>query len=104
MFEMINSGFQWFTGMGSNGILAVALLVIGMILGLKPGQAIRAALTATVGFIGLNLVVGMLIDQMTPATLAMVERMNWDLDIVDVGWGLMAMAWGNQVQAWSSSR
>lgn len=94
MFDAVNQGFQWFTGLGSNGILAVALLIIGLVLGLKLGEAIRSALTATVGFIGLNLVVDMLIAQMTPATMAMVERMNWNLDIVDVGWGLMGMAWG----------
>ena len=94
MFDIINQGFQWFTGLGSNGILAVALFIIGKVLGLKFGDAIRSALTATVGFIGLNLIVDMLIAQMSPATMAMVERMNWNLDIVDVGWGLMGMAWG----------
>jgi len=94
MFNVINSGFQWFTGLGSNGILCVALLIIGLVLGLKVGDAIRSALTATVGFIGLNLTVDMLIAQMSPATMAMVERMNWNLDVMDVGWGLMGMAWG----------
>ncbi|GCF92425.1 PTS galactitol transporter subunit IIC [Enterococcus florum] len=94
MFEAVNKGFQWFTGLGSNGILCVALLIIGLVLGLKVGDAVRSALTATVGFIGLNLTVDMLIAQMSPATMSMVERMNWNLDIVDVGWGLMGMAWG----------
>lgn len=94
MFDTINKGFQWFTGLGSNGILCVALLIIGLVLGLKIGDAVRSALTATVGFIGLNLIVDMLIAQMSPATMAMVERMHWNLDVVDVGWGLMGMAWG----------
>lgn len=93
MFDVINQGFQWFTGLGSNGILCVALLIIGLVLGLKVGDAIRSALTATVGFIGLNLIVDMLIAQMSPATMAMVERMHWNLDVVDIGWGLMGMAW-----------
>lgn len=97
MFDIINNAFMWFTKLGSNGILAVALLIIGLLVGLGISGAIRASLTATVGFVGLNLVVGMLTDSMGAATSAMVERLGWNLDIVDIGWGLMGISWSSPV-------
>jgi galactitol PTS system EIIC component len=95
ILEGFYSGFQWVTGLGGGGILAIALFLLGLLFKVGVGKAIRSALTSAVGFIGLFLVVDMLIAVMGPATAAMVERLGWQLDIVDVGWGLIGMAWGN---------
>jgi len=91
----LNNVFMWITGLGGSGILAIALFILGMIFGVGVGKSLRSALTSAVGFIGLNLVVDLLTSVMGPATTAMVERLGWHLDIVDVGWGLIGMAWGN---------
>ena len=93
--ETISSIFEWITGLGGGGILAIALFLLGLLFRVGIGKAVRSALTAAVGFIGLFLVVDMLVAVMGPATSAMVERLGWQLDVVDVGWGLIGMAWGN---------
>lgn len=64
---------------------------------MKIGDALRAALTGAVGMVGMNLTTDMLVAQMEPATTAMVERLGWNLDIVDTGWSLMSYAWGSPV-------
>lgn len=93
--QAISSIFEWITGLGGSGILAIALLLLGLVFRVGIDKAVRSALTAAVGFIGLFLVVDMLVAVMGPATTAMVERLGWQLDVVDVGWGLIGMAWGN---------
>lgn len=95
--EIVNTVFSWITSLGGEGILAIALFLLGLLFKVGVGKAVRSAITSAVGFIGLNLVVDMLTATMGPATAAMVERLGWQLEIVDVGWGLIGMAWGAPV-------
>lgn len=95
--DVIFSAFQWVTGLGGGGILAIALFLLGLLFRVGFGKAVRSAITSAVGFIGLFLVVDMLTGIMGPATAAMVARLGWQLEIVDVGWGLIGMAWGAPV-------
>ncbi|NTW71933.1 MAG: hypothetical protein HGA49_06790 [Eubacteriaceae bacterium] len=89
--------FTWITGLGGEGIMLIALFILGMVFKLGIGKALRSGLTSALGFVGLNLVVGMLIAVMGPATSAIVERFGWHLNVVDVGWGLIGMSWGSPV-------
>lgn len=91
------SAFMWITGLGGGGILMIALFLLGLIFRLGIGKSARSALTSAVGFVGLFLVVDMLITVMGPATQAIVQRLGWQLKIVDVGWGLIGMSWGSPV-------
>lgn len=87
--------------LGSNGILLVAFLIIGLVVGLKIGEALRASLIATVGFAGLNMCTGLMSSSVGAATQQMVARLGINLDIVDVGWGLIGYAWGSPVAAFA---
>lgn len=82
------------SSLGANGILPIMLLILGLIFGLKFTEALRAALTGACGMVGMNLVTDMLVAKMSPATTAMVERLGWQLDIVDTGWSLINYGWG----------
>lgn len=82
------------SSLGSNGILPIMLLILGLVFGLKFGEALRAALTGAVGMVGMNLTTDMLVAKMGPATTAMIERLGWQLDIVDTGWSLINYGWG----------
>jgi len=57
-----------------------------LILGEKFSKAFRAGLTIGIGFIGINLVVGLMGQYITPATQAMVARFGLNLEVIDVGW------------------
>src|SRR5699024_7625146 len=56
------------------------------ILGTAPGRAFRAGITVGIGFIGLNLVIGLLTDSFGPAAQAMVNNFGFELHPIDIGW------------------
>lgn len=77
---------NWFMGLGSIVVLPALILVFGLMLGTKPNKAIMSALTVGIGFVGLNLVIGLLGESIGPAAQQMVERMGLELTVIDVGW------------------
>src|SRR5699024_11450414 len=77
---------QWFLDLGASVMLPIIFLVFGLILGVKFGKAFKAALPIGVGFIGLNLVIGLLTDILGPAAEAMVACFGLLLQHIDVGW------------------
>src|SRR5690625_5236211 len=92
LFEEV---MQWFLDLGASVMLPIIFLIFGLILGVKLGRAFRAALTIGVGFIGLNLVIGLLTDNLGPAAEAMVANYNLNLQTIDVGWpAASAIAYG----------
>ncbi|MDO5145629.1 MAG: PTS transporter subunit IIC [Eubacteriales bacterium] len=72
--------------MGSSVVMPIIITVLGLILGQKFSKAFRSGLTIGIGFIGINLVIGLMGDFVSPAAQAMVERFDLNLSVVDVGW------------------
>ena len=92
VFEQV---MEWFLDLGASVMLPIIFLVFGLILGVKFGKAFKAALTIGVGFIGLNLVIGLLTDNLGPAAEAMVENYGLSMQTIDVGWpAAAAIAYG----------
>lgn len=87
-------------GMGPTVMLPVVIFLLAMILGEKPGKSFRAGVTIGVGFIGIGLVIGLLMDSLGPAAQAIVVRTGIELDVLDVGWpAAAAIAFGSRVGA-----
>jgi PTS system galactitol-specific IIC component len=87
-------------GLGIPVLLPLIIIVMGLIFGQKFKTALRAGLTLGAGFIALNLVIGLLIDNMVPVTEQLVEATGADLTILDVGWGVAgAIAWATTASA-----
>lgn len=87
-------------GLGIPVLLPLIIMVMGLIFGQKFKTALRAGLTLGAGFIALNLVIGLLIDNMVPVTEQLVEATGEDLTILDVGWGVAgAIAWATTASA-----
>ncbi|KXG74654.1 Galactitol permease IIC component [Fervidicola ferrireducens] len=86
--------------LGAVVMLPIIIFVLAVILGEKPGKAFRAGLTIGIGFIGINLVIGLLSNNLGPAAKAMVENMGIKLDVIDVGWpAAAAIAFASKVGA-----
>jgi galactitol PTS system EIIC component len=77
---------QYLLGLGPSVMMPIIVFVLALVLGIHVGKAFRSALTIGVGFIAINLVVGLLVNTLSPATKAMVENVGVRLDVVDVGW------------------
>lgn len=86
--------------LGPSVVLPVLITVFGLILGLPFGKSFRAGVTIGIGFIGINLVIGLLGSQVAPAAAGMAEGIGVTLDVVDVGWpSSAAIAFGSSIGA-----
>lgn len=100
IFQTIMDGINFVVGLGSSVMMPIVITLIGLIMGAKPGKAIRAGLTVGVGFIGLNLVIGMLGGNLGPAVQQMVTNYGLSLTVIDVGWpAAAAIAFATKVGA-----
>lgn len=77
---------QWFVDLGASVMLPIILFVFALALSAKPAKAFKAGLTVGIGFIGLNLVIGLLGDSLGAAAQAMTDRFGFNLTTIDVGW------------------
>ena len=82
----VQSVVQFFLGLGPSVFLPVLIFLLAVLFGANPWKALRAALLVGVGFLGINLVLELLADNLGPAAQAMVERVGIELSIIDVGW------------------
>lgn len=80
--------------MGASVMLPIIIAILAIILGVKPGKAVRSGLMIGVGFVGLSLIVDMMNNNMGPAAKAMAERLGVSLSIVEMGWpGMSGVTW-----------
>ncbi|MCB0910868.1 MAG: PTS galactitol transporter subunit IIC [Propionibacteriaceae bacterium] len=91
---------QYLTQLGPTVVLPILITIFGVALGLKFTRSLRAGVTIGVGFIGINLVIGLLGAQVGPAAQAMADNFNVRLSIIDVGWpSSAAIAFGSTIGA-----
>ena len=91
---------KYLVELGPSVVLPAIIFLFGMILKTRPGDAFRAGLTVGIGFIGINLVIGLLMGSLGPAAQDMVKNLGIQLTIIDVGWpATSAIAFGSTVGA-----
>lgn len=91
---------HYIIALGPSVVLPIIIFIIGLIMRLKVGQAFRAGLIIGVGFVGINLVIGLLGNVVGPAAQQMVQHSGVHLNILDVGWpSTAAIAYGATVGA-----
>ncbi|MDR2551644.1 MAG: PTS galactitol transporter subunit IIC [Treponema sp.] len=90
MLKVITDAVQWILDLGAVAMLPIMLTIFGLILGQGFVKSFRAGLTVGIGFVGINLVIGLLTGGVGAAGQKMVERMGINLDILDVGWPIGA--------------
>lgn len=98
MWEIISNIINYIVDMGASVMLPIVIFIISIIVGVKPGKALPAALTLGVGFVGLGLIVGLMNNQLGPAAEAMSERFGLSLSVVDIGWpGNSPIVWASEI-------
>jgi PTS system galactitol-specific IIC component len=78
--------FSFISGLGVSVVMPIVICILGVVLGAGFGKSLRAGLTVGVGFIGLNLVIGLLGSSLGSAVQLMVDRFGLHLSVIDVGW------------------
>lgn len=75
-----------FLDLGSIVVLPILIFIFAIILGTPVAKAVKSGLTVGIGFVGLDLVIGLLGNSLGPAAQQMVEHLGLQLNIIDVGW------------------
>ncbi|STE50086.1 PTS system, galactitol-specific IIC component protein [Escherichia coli] len=60
-------------------MLPIVIIIFSKILGMKAGDCFKAGLHIGIGFVGIGLVIGLMLDSIGPAAKAMAE--NFDLNL-----------------------
>lgn len=90
--------FSYINSLGASVMMPIILTIIGVFLGAKFGKALRGGLTVGIGFIGLNLVTGLMGENLAPAVQQMAQRFGLALSTVDIGWpAASAIAFGTTI-------
>lgn len=88
--ELLKSGIQWVLDLGASVMLPIMLTIFGLVLRQGFKKSFRSGIMIGIGFIGINLVIGLLMSSVGEAATAMVDRLGVNLDILDVGWPIGA--------------
>ncbi|MBW4829084.1 MAG: PTS galactitol transporter subunit IIC [Clostridiaceae bacterium] len=84
--------------MGPSVMMPIIFFILALIFGVKIGKAFKAGMLVGIGFEGINLVIGLLLNSLGPAAEAMVERFGLNLTVVDAGWPVAAtIGWGSPI-------
>ncbi|WP_197035199.1 PTS galactitol transporter subunit IIC [Oceanivirga salmonicida] len=78
--------FQWFINLGATVMIPILLCIFAIALGTKFSKAVKAGITIGIGFIGLGLVIGLLVNSLGDAAKAMISNFGLTLNVIDVGW------------------
>lgn len=91
---------SYLNDLGAAVVLPVLITIFAMALGQSFSRSVRSGVLIGVGFVGINLVIGLLGTVVSPVAEALAGRLNVNLDIIDVGWpSSAAIAFGSQVGA-----
>lgn len=90
--------FKYIIDLGPGVMMPIIITLLGVALGQKFSKSFRAGLTVGIAFTGLNLVIGLMLNTISPVAKSLVESVGIKLTGVDVGWPVGAtLAWGTVV-------
>ncbi len=91
---------NYILGLGPTVILPLTLTIIGLIFGTGFAKAFKSGITVGIGMVGVNLVIGVLTNNLGAAAQSMVERFGLTLNVIDAGWPAAAAAsWASPIAA-----
>lgn len=82
MLDLLQEVVNW----GAPVILPIIIAIFALVLGAGFRKAFTSGLTVGIGFIGLNLITGLLGDTLGKAAQMMVKRFGLSLTTLDIGW------------------
>lgn len=92
--------FSYIIGLGAAVMMPVIFTILGVCIGIKLGDALKAGLKVGVGFVGLSIVTALLTSALGPALNSVVEIYDLQLRVFDMGWpAAAAVAYNTAVGA-----
>ncbi len=84
--NVIKAVFDYISGLGSTVMVPIMFILVALCFGLGLAKSFKVGLTIGIGFIGLNLVIGLFWQYLTPAAALLLERFGLNLEYFDAGW------------------
>lgn len=84
--------FDWINNLGPTAMLPIIMFIIAMAFRVKTGQALKSAIRVGIGIFGLNMMIGVAVNNIMPVATALAERTGVNLPIVDGGVGVEILA------------
>lgn len=95
---IVGDVINYIIDMGASAMLPLVIAILSIIVGVKVGKAVRAGLMVGVGFVGLDLIVTLMNDNLGPAAQKMSENFGLSLNVVDIGWpGMFPITWASSI-------
>ncbi|WP_159566216.1 PTS galactitol transporter subunit IIC [Budvicia diplopodorum] len=95
---MFTEIMRYVLDLGPTVMLPIVIIIFSLILGMKLGDAFKSGIHIGIGFVGIGLVIGLMLDSIGPAAKAMAEAFDINLKVIDVGWpGSSPMTWASQI-------
>lgn len=92
--------FSYIIGLGAAVMMPVIFTILGVCIGIKLGDALKAGLKVGVGFVGLSIVTALLTSALGPALNTVVGIYGLQLHVFDMGWpAAAAVAYNTAVGA-----
>jgi PTS system galactitol-specific IIC component len=82
--------FQYLLNLGSSVLVPIVIFILGLIVGMRPGKALKSAILIGIAFTMINVLLGALFGSIVPASQAIVKVTHGavQLDIIDIGWAV----------------
>lgn len=91
MFEAANAWIQAFlSSVGAAVFVPVIMIVMGLIVRMKPKEAVSSGILLGVAFTGMSMLISYMAGIIQPVGEAMLNRVGIDLPVIDGGWTTMA--------------
>lgn len=95
---MFNDIMRYILDLGPSVMLPIVIILFSLMLGMKLGDAFKSGIHIGIGFVGIGLVVGLMLDSIGPAAKSMAEAFDINLHVIDIGWpGSAPMTWASQI-------
>ncbi|MCI5876212.1 MAG: PTS transporter subunit IIC [Prevotella sp.] len=78
--------FSYIIQLGASVMMPIIFTVIGMLIGMRPGQALKSGLFVGVGFVGLGIVTALLTTNFNAPLTDISDLYHLQLSIFDMGW------------------
>lgn len=97
---MLLNIIKYIINLGPTVILPLTITIIGICFKLGFKKSFKSGITIGIGFVGINLVIGLLTNNLGEATHMMVTRYGLHLSVLDVGWpAAAAISWASPIAA-----
>ncbi|EFF19695.1 PTS transporter subunit IIC [Enterococcus faecium] len=96
MFEALNTGFNFFIGLGAPAMMFIVITLLSLVFKVSFSKSIEGGLKMAIALTGMGAIISLLTGAFGPALNSFVESTGVSLSITDLGWAPLAViTWGS---------